>query len=190
MERQTMREIPQSQKGSKVTGTGEASSSGQQQPQRQAATNLILDYEKIARKKRKQAARLREIEKEMLEKAAKRPVIDISPEEKRIMIQDLRNILSTLARVIKTTPLYYYLTGNERVIRKLVMIRVLLLQQFQDNLRPRDSFNITLQELGNAKEGLRTYFRSVKLLLERLLRWASEQRQKLVDRKLVTPLPG
>jgi hypothetical protein len=122
MERQTMREIPQSQKGSRVTGTGEASSSGQQQPQRQAATNLILDYEKIARKKRKQAARLREIEKEMLEKAAKRPVIDISPEEKRIMIQDLRNILSTLARVIKTTPLYYYLTGNERVIRKLVMI--------------------------------------------------------------------
>jgi hypothetical protein len=70
--------------------------------------------------KQDQASRLKEIAKEELEKTIERPVIDMSPEVKQIMVQKLRDLPEMLDRMEKSIPVFYSMTGQEMVVRELI----------------------------------------------------------------------
>jgi Mediator complex subunit 15 len=67
-----------------------------------------------------QAVRLKEIAKELHEKTTERPVIEMTPETKKLMVQKLQNLPEMLDRMEKSIPVFYSMTGQEQVVKDLI----------------------------------------------------------------------
>ncbi|KAH0542906.1 hypothetical protein FGG08_002766 [Glutinoglossum americanum] len=157
--------------------------------QQQAANNpehnsQSQDMANRALSKPDQAAKLKEIAKEELKKTVERPVIDMSPEVKQIMVQKLRDLPDMLDRMEKSIPVFFSMTGQESVVKDLIKTRILLLQQFQDNrFHVKDAFSITLDELDAAKDRLKKYFHYVMVILHQ----SSKQQPRITSNQQQKP---
>ncbi|KAI9703707.1 MAG: hypothetical protein M1836_007477 [Candelina mexicana] len=150
-----------------------SSANGQQQQQQQAdsaaglAANKLLEPAESARRD----ARLKEIIQEVLQTDPKRQIIRMSAEEKELMCQRLRHSHNQqmVRRVEQSVPIFFRLTGNERMTKDLIKTRLSLVHQYKDKeCNPADNFTMTLAELDATILKMQQYFSWVMDQMKRL----------------------